>query len=71
MVIAYAHLIINDDILNIFNEVIHSNESGQWKLAMEEKMKSLIKTRLGNLWSYLREKGLLAINRSTLRSEVL
>ena len=36
IVVAYALPIINDDIPNTFGKVLRSNESDQWKLAMEE-----------------------------------
>ena len=41
MVVAYALPVIDDDIPNTFGEALHSSESDQWKLAMEEEMKSL------------------------------
>ena len=40
MVVAYALLDI-DDIPNTFSEALRSSESDQWKLVMEEKIKSL------------------------------
>ncbi|KAH9657090.1 hypothetical protein KPL70_022912 [Citrus sinensis] len=41
IVVAYALPVIDDDIPNTFSEALRSNESDQWKLAMEEEMKSL------------------------------
>ncbi|KAH9648692.1 hypothetical protein KPL70_025697 [Citrus sinensis] len=41
MVVAYALPVIDDDIPNTFGETLHSSESDQWKLAMEEDMKYL------------------------------
>lgn len=41
MVIAYALPVIDDDIPNTFGEALRSSESDQWKLTMEEDMKSL------------------------------
>ena len=41
MVLAYALSVIDDDIPNTFSETSRSSESDQWKLAMEEEMKSL------------------------------
>ncbi|KAH9679278.1 hypothetical protein KPL71_026064 [Citrus sinensis] len=41
MVVAYALPVIDDDILNTFGKALPSSESDQWKLAMEEEMKSL------------------------------
>ncbi|KAH9782763.1 retrovirus-related pol polyprotein from transposon TNT 1-94-like protein [Citrus sinensis] len=41
MVVAYALPIIDDDIPNTFKEALRSSENDQWKLAMEEEMKSL------------------------------
>ena len=68
MVVAYALPIINDDIPNTFSEALRSNESDQWKLAMEEEMKSLHqnqtwelvelpkgKRAIGNKWVYTKK----------------
>ena len=41
MVVAYALPVIDDDIPNTFGEALRNSESDQWKLAMEEEMKSL------------------------------
>ena len=41
MMVAYALPVIDDDIPNTFGEALRSSESDQWKLAMEEEMKSL------------------------------
>ncbi|KAK9177594.1 hypothetical protein WN944_029618 [Citrus x changshan-huyou] len=41
MVVAYALPVIDDDIPNTFGEALRSSEGDQWKLAMEEEMKSL------------------------------
>ncbi|KAH9779099.1 Integrase catalytic domain-containing protein [Citrus sinensis] len=41
MVVAYALPVIDVDIPNTFSETLRSSESDQWKLAMEEEMKSL------------------------------
>ncbi|KAH9717385.1 hypothetical protein KPL71_021793 [Citrus sinensis] len=70
MVVAYALPIINDDIPNTFSEALRSNESDQWKLAMEEEMKSLHqnqtwelvklpkwKRAIGNKWVYTKKQG--------------
>ncbi|KAH9797006.1 hypothetical protein KPL71_005721 [Citrus sinensis] len=65
MVVAYALPVIDDDIPNTFGEALRSSESDQWKLAMEEEMKSLHqnqtweliklpkgKMAIGNKWVY-------------------
>ncbi|KAH9660217.1 hypothetical protein KPL70_024138 [Citrus sinensis] len=70
MVVAYALPVIDDDIPNTFGEALRSNESNQWKLAMEEEMKSLIqnqtwelvklpkgKKAIGNKWVYTKKQG--------------
>ncbi|KAH9768832.1 Integrase catalytic domain-containing protein [Citrus sinensis] len=70
MVVAYALLVINDDISNTFGEALRSSESDQWKLAMEEEMKSLYqnqtwelvkllkgKRTIGNKWVYTKKQG--------------
>ena len=41
MVVAYSLLVVDNDIPNTFSEALHSSASDQWKLAMEEEMKSL------------------------------
>ncbi|KAH9667138.1 Receptor-like protein 14 [Citrus sinensis] len=41
MVVVYALPVIDDDISNTFGEALCNSESDQWKLAMEEEMKSL------------------------------
>ena len=41
MVVAYALPVVDNDIPNTFSESLRNNESDQWKLAMEEGMKSL------------------------------
>ncbi|KAH9780058.1 retrovirus-related pol polyprotein from transposon TNT 1-94-like protein [Citrus sinensis] len=78
MVVAYALLVIDDDIPNTFSEALRSSESDQWKLAMEEEMKSLHqnqtwklvelpkrKRAIGNKWVYTKKKG--SPNQSTSR----
>ncbi|KAH9662850.1 hypothetical protein KPL70_019489 [Citrus sinensis] len=70
MVVAYALPVIDDDIPNTFGEALRSNESDQWKLAMEEEMKSLHqnqtwelvklpkgKRAIGNKWVYTKKQG--------------
>ncbi|KAH9714714.1 Integrase catalytic domain-containing protein [Citrus sinensis] len=70
MVIAYTLPVIDDDIPNTFGEALRSNESDQWKLAMEEEMKSLHqnqtwelvklpkgKRAIGNKWVYTKKQG--------------
>ncbi|KAH9793888.1 hypothetical protein KPL71_004697 [Citrus sinensis] len=70
MVIAYALPVIDDDIPNTFDEALRSNESDQWKQAMEEEMKSLHqnqtwelvklpkgKRAIGNKWVYTKKQG--------------
>ncbi|KAH9657232.1 retrovirus-related pol polyprotein from transposon TNT 1-94-like protein [Citrus sinensis] len=41
MVVAYALPVIDDNIPNTFGEALRRSESDQWKLAMEEEIKSL------------------------------
>ncbi|KAH9657504.1 hypothetical protein KPL70_023101 [Citrus sinensis] len=70
MVVAYALPVINDDIPNTFGEALRSSESNQWKLAMEEEMKSLHqnetwelvklpkgKRTIDNKWVYTKKQG--------------
>ncbi|KAH9670687.1 retrovirus-related pol polyprotein from transposon TNT 1-94-like protein [Citrus sinensis] len=68
MVVAYALPVIDDDISNTFGEALRSTESDQWKLAMEEEMKSLHqnqtwelvpkgKRAIGNKWVYTKKQG--------------
>ncbi|KAH9726184.1 hypothetical protein KPL70_008163 [Citrus sinensis] len=70
MVVAYALPVIDDDIPNTFGEALRSNESDQWKQAMEEEMKSLHqnqtwelvklpkgKRAIGNKWVYTKKQG--------------
>ncbi|KAH9684587.1 hypothetical protein KPL70_013604 [Citrus sinensis] len=70
MVVAYALPVIDDDIPNTFGEALRSSESDQWKLAMEEEMKSLHqnqtwelvklpkgKRAIGNKWVYTKKQG--------------
>ncbi|KAH9761191.1 hypothetical protein KPL70_000407 [Citrus sinensis] len=70
MVVAYALPVIDDDIPNTFGEALRSSESDQWKLAMEEEMKSLLqnqtwelvklpkgKRAIGNKWVYTKKQG--------------
>ncbi|KAH9764742.1 hypothetical protein KPL70_001639 [Citrus sinensis] len=70
MVIAYALPVIDDDIPNTFDEALRSSESDQWKLAMEEEIKSLHqnqtlelvklpkgKRAIGNKWIYTKKQG--------------
>ncbi|KAH9751460.1 hypothetical protein KPL71_014309 [Citrus sinensis] len=49
MVVAYALPVINDDIPNTFSEALRSSDSDQWKLAMEEEMKSLYQNQTWEL----------------------
>ncbi|KAH9704495.1 retrovirus-related pol polyprotein from transposon TNT 1-94-like protein [Citrus sinensis] len=78
IVVAYALPVIDDDIPNTFGEVLRSSESDQWKLAMEEEMKSLHqnqtwelvklqkeKKAIGNKWVYTKKQG--SPNQSTPR----
>ncbi|KAH9671777.1 retrovirus-related pol polyprotein from transposon TNT 1-94-like protein [Citrus sinensis] len=70
MVVAYALPVIDDDIPNTFGEALRSSKSDQWKLAMEEEMKSLHqnqtwelvklskgKRAIGNKWVYTKKQG--------------
>ncbi|KAH9650701.1 retrovirus-related pol polyprotein from transposon TNT 1-94-like protein [Citrus sinensis] len=70
MVVAYALPVIDDDIPNTFSEALRSSESDQWKLSMEEEMKSLYqnqtwelvklpkgKRAIGNKWVYTKKQG--------------
>ncbi|KAH9753489.1 Integrase catalytic domain-containing protein [Citrus sinensis] len=70
MVVAYALPVIDDDIPNTFGEALRSSESDQWKLAMEEEMKSLHQNQtwelvklpkgkrvIGNKWVYTKKQG--------------
>ena len=41
MVVSYALPVIDDDIPNSFSDALCSTKSDQWKLAIEEEMKSL------------------------------
>ncbi|KAH9741104.1 Integrase catalytic domain-containing protein [Citrus sinensis] len=78
MVVAYALPVIDDDIPNTFGEALRSSESDQWKLAMEEEIKSLHqnqtwelvklpkgKKAIGNKWVYTKKQG--SPNQSTPR----
>ena len=78
MVVAYALPVIDDDIPNTFGEALRISESDQWKLAMEEEMKSLHqnqtwelvklpkgKRAIGNKWVYTKKQG--SLNQSTPR----
>ncbi|KAH9679582.1 Integrase catalytic domain-containing protein [Citrus sinensis] len=78
MVVAYALPVIDDDIPNTFGEALRSSESDQWKLEMEEEMKSLHqnqtwelvkllkgKKAIGNKWVYTKKQG--SPNQSTPR----
>ncbi|KAH9648687.1 hypothetical protein KPL70_025692 [Citrus sinensis] len=68
MVVAYVLPVIDDDIPNTFGEVLRSSESDQWKLPMEEEMKSLYQNQtwelvklpkgkrvIGNKWVYTKK----------------
>ncbi|KAH9699499.1 hypothetical protein KPL71_024377 [Citrus sinensis] len=70
MVVAYALPVIDDDIPNTFGEALRSSESDQWKLAMDEEMKSLHQNQtwelvklpkgkrvIGNKWVYTKKQG--------------
>ncbi|KAH9794794.1 Integrase catalytic domain-containing protein [Citrus sinensis] len=70
--------VIDDDIPNTFGETLRSGESDQWKLAMEEEMKSLHqnqtgelvklpkgKRAIGNKWVYTKKQG--SLNQTTPR----
>ncbi|KAK9208458.1 hypothetical protein WN944_000814 [Citrus x changshan-huyou] len=70
MVVVYALPVIDDDILNTFGEALRSSESDQWKLAIEEEMKSLYqnqtwelvklpkgKRAIDNKWVYTKKQG--------------
>ncbi|KAH9783426.1 hypothetical protein KPL71_009306 [Citrus sinensis] len=70
MVVAYALPVIDDDIPNTFGKALRSSEIDQWKLAMEEEMKSLHqnqtwelvklpkgKRAIGNKWVYTKKQG--------------
>ncbi|KAH9752071.1 hypothetical protein KPL71_014550 [Citrus sinensis] len=78
MVVAYALPVIDDDIPNTFGEALRSSESDQWKLAMEEEMKSLYQNQtwelvkllkgkrvIGNKWVYTKKQG--SLNKTTPR----
>lgn len=41
MVVTFALSGANNDILNIFSEIVHNNESDQYKLAIKEEVKSI------------------------------
>ncbi|KAH9753759.1 hypothetical protein KPL71_015193 [Citrus sinensis] len=82
MVVAYALPVIDDDISNTFSEALRSSESDQWKLAMEEEMKSLHqnqtwelvklpkgKKAIGNKWVYTKKQG--SPNQSTPRYKAM
>ncbi|KAH9682404.1 hypothetical protein KPL71_027339 [Citrus sinensis] len=70
VVVAYALQVIDDDIPNTFSEALRSSESDQWKLAMEEEIKSLHQSQtlkliklpkgkkaIGNKWVYTKKQG--------------
>ncbi|KAH9744296.1 External alternative NAD(P)H-ubiquinone oxidoreductase B4 [Citrus sinensis] len=70
MVVAYALPVIDNDIPNTFGEALRSSKSDQWKLAMEEEMKSLHQNQtwelvelpkgektIGNKWVYTKNGG--------------
>ncbi|KAH9717295.1 hypothetical protein KPL71_021764 [Citrus sinensis] len=78
MVVAYELPVIDDDIPNTFGEALRSIESDQWKLAMEEEMKSLHqnqtwelvklskgKKAISNKWVYTKKQR--SLNQSTHR----
>ncbi|KAH9793297.1 hypothetical protein KPL71_004477 [Citrus sinensis] len=69
MVVAYALPVIDDNIHNSFGEALRSSESDQWKLAIEEEIKSLHqnqtwelvklskeKRAIGNKWVYTKKQ---------------
>ncbi|KAH9669162.1 Integrase catalytic domain-containing protein [Citrus sinensis] len=81
MVVAYTLPVIDDYIPNTFSEALHSSESDQWKLTMEEEIKSLHqnqtwelvklpkeKKAIGNKWVYAKKQG--SLNQSTPRYKV-
>lgn len=41
MVVTFALSGANNDILNIFSEIVRTNESDQYKLAIKEEVKSI------------------------------
>ncbi|KAH9677433.1 Timeless family protein [Citrus sinensis] len=74
MVVAYALPVIDDDIPNTFGEAFRSSESDQWKLVIEEEMKSLHqnqtwelvelpkgKRAIGNKWVYTKKPNISQI----------
>ena len=69
--VAYALPVIDDDIPNTFGDTLRSSESNQWKLAMEEEMKSLHQNQTWELIKLPKRKALLAINGSTPKNKEL
>ncbi|KAH9689127.1 hypothetical protein KPL70_015374 [Citrus sinensis] len=71
MVVAYALLVIDNDIFNTFGEALRNSESDQWKLAMEEEMKSLHQNLTWELVKLLKGKRAIGKNGSTPKSKDL
>lgn len=59
IMVAYALLFVDDNIANIFNEIIRNRESDLWKLAIEKQVKSLHQNQAQELIKL--PKGLKAI----------
>ena len=60
--VAYAFLVVDDDVHSTYREAISNPESVQWKLAMDEEMQSLHKNRTWKLVTLPKEKRQLGAN---------
>ncbi|KAH9803321.1 hypothetical protein KPL71_001718 [Citrus sinensis] len=67
MVVAYALPVIDDDIPNTFGEALRNGESDQWKLAMEEEMKSLHQNKTWELVKLPNGKRAIVVKHTSIR----
>ncbi|KAJ8750530.1 hypothetical protein K2173_015683 [Erythroxylum novogranatense] len=66
-IVAYALLVIENDIPSTYKEAVRSSESVEWKKSIDEEMKSLQKIRLGSWFSYQKGRRKLVVNGYMLR----
>ncbi|KAK9209735.1 hypothetical protein WN944_002103 [Citrus x changshan-huyou] len=71
MLVAYALQVIDDDIPNTFGEALRSSESDQWKLAVEEEMKSLHQNQTWELVKLPKGKKAIGIDYNEVFSPVV